>query len=1141
MKMKKVLLFCGMMVATSAFAEKYEAEDATFGNPDDPSKQEYTVSIEDDAAFSGGKYAVMREGSIIFNNVSVEASGSYILSVYASNYDSDYERTNEIYVNGAFAGKLAYGLSTDWELQTFNITLNKGDNTISIVKGWGWMNFDYIVVARADLGDESSSSGESYTSSSVEEPTYDFCDATGHTGDSVIVQNVNAEDAPFDGNLYHKLWYDSAKLAKGTFYSDGSFTCTVEDASDYLCLRGFAWDKTKTYKYAGGDIIADYKVVKQEVSGVDFSFVGVYGWMADVPGDEKYTEVEYYIVDNWLTENRKDISTCNTDGHFTYLGEYEIDGAKYDVLTNGRENVESITPNKFTFMQYFSIRKTPRNCGRINVSEHMRKWEELGLNMGNLVETKVLVEAGSIDPNTHGLGKTATGVIDFPYSKVYLDATTPGYLNSFKHEAESATLVNPKTSSYNPTVESSGEFSGAGFVNIKEGGIKFENISVDVAGKYNVIIHYTSDNDERKNTLKVNDDDKTSVIFKKSSGWADVSTLVKLKEGDNTISIVKEDGDWGWIDIDYILVFPYVGIPFDISENLVTENATGAVRKLYGFLKDNFGRYTISGIMTGDLSEYKPGADFKTDVDVADIYKRSGKYPALVGVDLMRHTGSEKDTSWVKDYADKVNALAKQVWKQGAIPAFCWHWRDPSKATYGVYIPSAAGNNQIPTYLDYSTAFINGTTEWDTESDVYKGIIEDLDEIAQVFLEMQKDSIAAIFRPLHEAGGQWFWWSINSGEQYKALYRLIYDRLVNVNGVRNLIWVYNPELNVAEEWNPGEDVYDVIAIDIYNQAFDYKSNFRAFENLKNITGGRKIVAMSECGPIPDVDNIYEDNAMWSWWMPWYSSFDGPDPAKTSNDEWKKNMADQRIITFEDLPGWNAEKYEAELAELVKPQKSKNETYPALIVIDNSVSGKGYVNIREGSLKFSDINVETAGKYVLSIYSRNSTADDARTNDIFVNEKKVGSVNSKLNTYWDRQTIDVTLDKGVNTISIAPGWGWIHIDYILLAPVESGVNPGSSSSKASSSSSTAKSSDSKVSSSSSKGKSSSSTKVSIPLEVSSFKHAEGEFLVFDMQGILLGRINIARGMPVQSVLKAKFHASSVYLIRQGTSMYRIAVR
>ena len=39
-------------------------------------------------------------------------------------------------------------------------------------------------------------------------------------------------------------------------------------------------------------------------------------------------------------------------------------------------------------------------------------------------------------------------------------------------------------------------------------------------------------------------------------------------------------------------------------------------------------------------------------------------------------------------------------------------------------------------------------------------------------------------------------------------------------------------------------------------------------------------------------------------MPWYSTWGGKWPGQTSNDVWKNNMADERVITLEDMPGWD---------------------------------------------------------------------------------------------------------------------------------------------------------------------------------------------------------------------------------------------
>ena len=68
--------------------------------------------------------------------------------------------------------------------------------------------------------------------------------------------------------------------------------------------------------------------------------------------------------------------------------------------------------------------------------------------------------------------------------------------------------------------------------------------------------------------------------------------------------------------------------------------------------------------------------------------------------------------------------------------------------------------------------------------------------------------------------------------------------------------------------------------------------------------GKKIIALSENGPIPDIDKEFEEDAVWSWWMPWYQTWGGNFVDKTSDEEWTKCMNDNRVITLEDLSaGW----------------------------------------------------------------------------------------------------------------------------------------------------------------------------------------------------------------------------------------------
>ena len=476
---------------------------------------------------------------------------------------------------------------------------------------------------------------------------------------------------------------------------------------------------------------------------------------------------------------------------------------------------------------------------------------------------------------------------------VILAATLTTASFAAKYEAESAAV-----SSEAKIVNSSG-VSGTGYVSLQEGNLTFTGVTVETAGKYTLAIHYKA-GDFKANYLKVNGASAGTIDFAATTGWADVTTAVTLKAGANSISIEKY---WGWIDVDYIDISAYESVPFKLSAKPVTPEATESAVKLYSFLRENFGKKTISGIMTGDMSGYTLGADFKTHDDVKYIYTRTGKYPALVGLDFLFATGPNASGSWNMEYTDKAISIAKGLWKAGGIPAFTWHWKDPLDKKDAFYIQSAAGTNEY-TDFDFSTGFKPGTTEWDTESAAYKGIVADIDHIADYFLELQKDGVAGIFRPLHEAGGKWFWWSINSGDQFAALYRLVFDRMVKVKGVKNMIWVFNPEGSTVTSWDPDSEYYDVLSIDIYNNANDHSSNASSFDKFKNASNGTKILALSENGPIPDVNNMHTDEAVWSWWMPWYSTWSGTWPGQTKDAVWKSNMDDERVISLEDMPGWD---------------------------------------------------------------------------------------------------------------------------------------------------------------------------------------------------------------------------------------------
>ena len=460
-----------------------------------------------------------------------------------------------------------------------------------------------------------------------------------------------------------------------------------------------------------------------------------------------------------------------------------------------------------------------------------------------------------------------------------------------QYEAESATI------SGDAAIGTSTEASGGKYVKMNGGDITFSKVSVEKAGKYTIVIHYMNNYGGSKiNNVEVGGASSAVTFDVTDKGkFVDVETVMNLAAGENTIAITNS---WGWIDVDYIEIKDYEAKAFNLCNAPVTKTATPSAVKLYNFLVNNFGKKTISGVMTGNMDAYTVG-DFTKHEDVQAVFQKSGKYPALVGSDLMNATGANKSESWFKDYTEKAVDIAKTTWKKGGIPAFTWHWRPGDEVEFYV-----KGAHDTYTEFDFTEAFVTGTTNWDTVSTAYKALVGDIDLVSKIFLDLQKEGVAAIFRPLHESGGNWFWWSTHTGKQFAALYQLLYERMVFKNGVNNLIWVFNPKDAATMSWTPGETYYDVLSVDIYNKANDHQSNSSAFIDLTNKAGTNKLISLSENGPIPDATKMYEDGATWSWWMPWYDSWSAGYISQTAADVWTKNMADERIITLDEMPGWD---------------------------------------------------------------------------------------------------------------------------------------------------------------------------------------------------------------------------------------------
>jgi mannan endo-1,4-beta-mannosidase len=293
---------------------------------------------------------------------------------------------------------------------------------------------------------------------------------------------------------------------------------------------------------------------------------------------------------------------------------------------------------------------------------------------------------------------------------------------------------------------------------------------------------------------------------------------------------------------------------------LSNTSATQQAKNVYNYLVQQNGKKILSGAM----------ANVNNNNDFADwIYKVTGKYPALTCYDFIHQHYSGQN--WI-NYSNITPA--KTQWNNNGLVAYMWHWRVPNNQddynnkNYSAYDYNAS--------FDVNAALTAGT--WQNEC-----INADIAQIAGFLKNLQDANIPVLWRPLHEAAGDytwgsWFWWGSKGVEATKKLWIYLHDKLTNEYGLNNLIWVWtaqtsdagnNASIDKIKAAYPGNEYVDIIGTDIY--AKTDASQVEIYKLLNQITGGKKLITLSETGLIQNPDKCIADGANWAWFMLWYTN------------------------------------------------------------------------------------------------------------------------------------------------------------------------------------------------------------------------------------------------------------------------------
>ncbi len=481
-------------------------------------------------------------------------------------------------------------------------------------------------------------------------------------------------------------------------------------------------------------------------------------------------------------------------------------------------------------------------------------------------------------------------------------------------------------------------YSGEGFVYLTNGSIEFE-VEAEEEGMYEIWTSYVQILDKevpRQQSIEINGIEYFCQAAYTNTWQPLKFGTFRLKKGTN---VVKLTNKYGYAAHDTLVVkkaeFPDITT---VSADLCDKNATPEAKGLMRYLKDMYGSHMLTGqqeIYGGGHTQDSPngysGADLLGyESEFEWIKKNFGVYPAIRGFDLMNFNP-------LYGWDDGSTERMIEWGKKGGIPTVCWHINLPKDFTN--YTVGEEVSWEVCSYKPNDSFSVANATKKGTKE--YEYVKLATKSLAEQLLKVQEENIPIIFRPYHEAQGNydvyemgtgaWFWWGQDGPEAYKALWKQLYTDLTEEYGLHNLIWEYNSyDYATSAQWYPGDEYVDIIGYDKYSVKGE-EPNEDAFSStfytLSEIAGNNKMVSMPENDTVPSLENIMVEKAYWLYFCIWYDngSENFLSGTKYNNPETLKELYQSDFcITLDELPEGSWADYKA--GDVKPTEKPTNPDY-----------------------------------------------------------------------------------------------------------------------------------------------------------------------------------------------------------------------
>lgn len=195
-----------------------------------------------------------------------------------------------------------------------------------------------------------------------------------------------------------------------------------------------------------------------------------------------------------------------------------------------------------------------------------------------------------------------------------------------------------------------------------------------------------------------------------------------------------------------------------ISQTPVNPHASASAKALLKFLADSYGRKIVTGQYVSD----------STNRELEQIYQVTGAYPLIRFADMQNYSRNGGNAAQATAVEDSL------AWAQeGGIAGLSWYWNAPA-GNASIYAKDTTFDlSAAVTDKDIATATDAQLSQMVASGEISEGcyaMIQDIDAVSEQLKKLADADVPVLWRPLMEAGGDWFWWGASGADAYRWLW-----------------------------------------------------------------------------------------------------------------------------------------------------------------------------------------------------------------------------------------------------------------------------------------------------------------------------------------------------------------------------------